>query len=162
MATVEFHFKQQNAWTMGPACPNVANQSNNPAPTTTPCVYIIHNETENTTYVGYADNAQHRWSSRWEVFHCLGIPRTYADKILCAYCIPESTAVISFEGKHGCEHLLIRAVVNGLLGVTSSTNTQLGSAFFSNTNVSQVRVYLPSDKWGKLEGRKQINIHGAY
>lgn len=61
-------------------------------------------------------------------------------------------------GQNNCEHLLIRAVVNGLLGPTTSTNTQLGKTPFINAIAGLVRVYLPSDPWGKLEGAKQVAL----
>jgi hypothetical protein len=164
MAIVEFEFKAHHSWTMGPACGNVINASVNPAPTTSGCIYIIHNSAENSTYVGYAEDAQHRWSTRTEVFHIMGIPRNYADRILCAYCKPsvDSGKSMWLEGKHNCEHLLIRGVVNGLLGVTTSTNSQLGGQYFVNKIATQMRVYLPTDPWGRLEGRKQCTVTNPF
>lgn len=166
MATVKFDFDTTNAWTMGPACGTPGTPSVNPAPVTNPCIYIIHNTVENSTYVGYADNAQHRWSTRYEVFHAMGIPKNYGNKILCAYCYPKLSAGQMFlEGQNNCEHLLIRAVVNGLLGVTTCTNTKLASTPFVNAAVTKILVYLPSypAKWGKLEPDKQVVVnHGLY
>lgn len=164
MATLEFDFKAQNAWTMGPACRGIGIGSTNPAPVTTGCIYIIHNTTENTTYVGYADSAYDRWKARTEVFHIMGIPQAYGQNILCAYCYPvhSGTTPVLLQGQNACEHLLIRAVVKGLLGVTTNTNSQLANTPFINSNVTQVRVYLPSDPWGSLEGRKQANVGFAY
>lgn len=166
MATIEFHFKNYNAWTMGPACAGPGGASLNPAPTTTACIYIIHNSVENTTYVGYADDAKHRWSGRTEVFHTFGIPQVYGQQILCAYCKPTSDgAPVLLEGYGGCEHLLIRAVVNGLLDITTSTNTNLRNWYFPNPYhpaKTTVRVYLPSDPWGHLDGAKQASFGHWY
>ena len=164
MAIVEFYFKQNQSWDMGPACGDVTTSSVNPAPVTTACIYIIHNKTENTTYVGYADNANHRWNGRTEVFHTFGIPKSYGKKILCAYCRPsvDSGKSMFLEGQNNCEHLLVRAVVNGLLGVTTNTNTQLSGAFFSNKIATELRVYLPSDPWGCLAGRQRVYLNGPY
>ncbi|GFM81550.1 hypothetical protein PSCICO_50550 [Pseudomonas cichorii] len=160
MATVEFYFQTQNAWNMGPACGTTITNSSNPAPATTACIYIIHNTHENSTYVGYADNAFDRWKSRTEVFHIMGIPNAYAKNILCAYCLPTVSGGHSMylKGANNCEHLLVRAVANGLLGKTTNTNSQLATLPFSNSTATKVQVYLPSDPWGKLEGRKQDNV----
>lgn len=160
MATVEFHFKVHQSWNMGAAC---GNPSTNPAPTTTACIYIIHNKKENTTYIGYADNAKHRWNGRTEVFHTLGIPVAYGQEILCAYCLPTmSSGSMFLEGANACEHLLIRAVVRGVLGPTTNTNTQLATTFFSNASATKVEVYLPSDPWGKLEGAKYSMVSNPF
>jgi hypothetical protein len=167
MPTIEFYFKPYNEWTMGPACAGPGGSSINPAPSTTGCIYIIHNSAENTTYVGYADDANDRWKTRTEVFHIMGIPQTYGQKILCAYCKPTSDgpSSILYKDYAGCEHLLIRAVMNGLLGPTTCTNTQLGNWMFPNPyhpTGTQVRVYLPKDPWGKLQGRKQATFGKWY
>lgn len=163
MATIDFWFKPQNSWNMGPACGSVIVASVNPAPTTTACIYIIHNTTANSTYVGYADDALDRWKTRTETFHVMGIPQTYAQNILCAQCLPTSNGASMFlKGQNACEHLLIRAVVNGLLGVTTSTNSQLRTTPFINAVATQVRVYLPSDPWGNLLGRRQVNLGYTY
>lgn len=159
MGIVTFDFEAHNSWNMAAACGDDFNSSTNPAPGTSPCIYIIHNKTENSTYVGYADNARHRWETRYEVFHIMGISRAYAQDILCAYCRPSmDIGSMYLQGQNNCEHLLIRAVVNGLLGKTTSTNTQLGKTLFINTAAKHIRVYLPSDPWGNLEGRKTIKI----
>lgn len=154
MAMVEFYFKPQNEWTMGPAC---GNPSKNPAPATTGCIYIIHNSTENTTYIGYADDALHRWNTRTEVLHIMGIPQVYGQKILCAWCCPTYTGnvPILLQGQNAAEHLLIRGVANGLLGKTTNTNTQLAVTPFKNSKFDHMRVYLPSDPWGCLKGRRE-------
>src|SRR3569623_1749386 len=153
MATVRFEFKKINSWHMGPACGTDTTPSENPAPRTNACIYLIHNSGENSTYVGYADDAQHRWSTRYEVFHAFGIPKGYAKNILCAWCMPTVSHGLQMflEGRNNCEHLLIRAVVNGLLGRTTNTNTQLATSHFANHIATRVEVSLPSDPWGKLE-----------
>lgn len=159
MAIVTFSFEIHNSWNMAAACGDDFNPSTNPAPGTSPCIYIIHNKTENSTYVGYADNARHRWETRYEVFHTMGISKTYAQDILCAHCCPTmDTGSMYLQGQNNCEHLLIRAVVNGLLGKTTSTNTQLGKTPFINKIATNIRVYLPSNPWGNLESHKTINI----
>ena len=161
MSQMKFDFLKQNSWDMGPACKNI---SLNPAPITNPCIYLIHNSTENTTYVGYADGANDRWKTRTEVFHISGITEVYGKGILCAYCLPTANTVWQLKGQNNCEHVLIRAVANGLLGKTTSTNTQLGSTWFMNSASSTlaVQVYLPAypgKLWGKLEsGGKEIKI----
>lgn len=164
MATVEFYFQAHHSWNMGPACGTVFNASVNPAPATPPCIYIIHNVQENSTYVGYADNANHRWKTRTEAFHIMGIPQAYGQQILCAYCQPTVSHGQSMylAGSNNCEHLLVRAVANGLLGITTSTNTQLGGTYFSNPIATQVRVYLPTDPWGNLDGRQQDAVNAFY
>jgi len=148
----------------GKACGTANKQSVNPAPKTNAGIYIIHNSNENSTYVGYADDAQNRWKARTEVFHTLGIPRNYAKRILCAFCVPSvlNGPQMFLAGQNACEHLLIRAVVNGLLGVTTNTNSQLANAPFTNNIATQVRVYLPSDPWGRLDGRQQVNLGQFY
>ncbi|NWA25800.1 hypothetical protein HX870_06880 [Pseudomonas gingeri] len=164
MAIAEFRFETYHSWDMGLACGDDATPSVNPAPATTACIYIIHNTGENSTYVGYADNAFDRWKTRAEVFHIMGIPKAYAKNILCAYCLPtvDSGKSMFLAGQNNCEHLLIRAVVNGLLGVTTSTNTQLGKTPFINPIATMVRVYLPTQKWGKLVGSRQIALPHQY
>ncbi|MDH4584438.1 hypothetical protein E8F20_21500 [Pseudomonas sp. BN415] len=164
MATVEFDFKSHHSWTMGPACGTAFTPSINPAPATTACIYIIHNTGENSTYVGYADNANDRWKSRAEVFHIMGIPKNYAKHILCAYCLPcvYGGPSMYLQGFNNCEHLLIRAVVNGLLGKTTNTNTQLASVPFANPTATKVRVRLPTDPWGNLESDKEISLTGVF
>ncbi|MBD2838758.1 hypothetical protein ID144_17075 [Pseudomonas sp. JM0905a] len=160
MATLEFHFKSQNSWNMGPACGSDLVPSTNPAPATTAGIYIIHNSTENSTYVGYADNCYNRWQSRYEVFHAMGIKKSYGKGILCAYCLPTMDVGSMFlEGYNNCEHALIRAVVNGLLGVTQNTNTQLANTPFINKSITMLRVLLPTDPWGKLLGARQVALH---
>lgn len=163
MATVEFNFNLW--WTMGKACGTSSKASYNPAPNKGPGIYIIHNSNvENTTYVGYADNCSHRWNARTEVFHTLGVPKAYAKNILCAFCCPtvDQGKSMFLEGMNNCEHLLIRAVVNGLLGVTTSTNSQLGSTTFNNSIATLVRVYLPTTNWGWLKGSRQIAVKANY
>ena len=165
MPRVTFDFRPAGAgvgrnWTMGPAC---GNPSNNPAPTTNPVIYIIHNSSvDNTTYVGYADDAEHRWRTRTEVFHCFGINQALGQQMLCACCVPVSNAHIFLKGMHGCEHLLIRAVFGALLGVTDVTNTQLVNTPFNNANVTSVRVRLPTDPWGHLAGDVNQNVGAHY
>lgn len=152
MADVTFNF--QNSWTMGQACGTVANPSINPAPITTPCIYIIHNY------------AQNRWASRSEVFHQFGIPRAYADNILCAYCQPTITrrAVMLLKGQNNCEHLLIRAVFNGLLlgNQPTITNTQLIQTPFNNPIATSVTVHLPTVRWGRLTGSRQVAVNANF
>lgn len=168
--TIEFSFQQLNTWNMGPACGTDTKDSENPAPQTGACIYIIHNENENSTYVGYADNAKDRWSTRYEVFHCFGIPKAYAKKVHCAWCYPTldghtNVLLTSLTGQNSCEHLLMRAVVKGLLGPTTCTNTQQSKTAFYSPHVSGVRVYFPvqhNAKWGKLENAKQANLNGMY
>jgi hypothetical protein len=169
--TIDFKFKPENSWDMTSACGDDMNPSENPAPTSGPCIYLIHNENVNSTYVGYADNTRHRWSTRYEVFHIFGIEEDYAENIHCAYCVPKITGGlgINLHGLGNCEHLLIRAVVRGLLGVTQCTNTKLASTPFSNVNIFgglTVNVYLPTNqaKWGDLENGKQkvINFGSVY
>ncbi len=157
MAIVTFDFST-DVWNMGPAC---GNPSYNPAPFTNPCIYIIHNSTENSTYVGYADDANDRWKSRTEVFHIMGIPKNYGKTVLCACCIPTVSGGKSMflKGQDACEHLMIRAVVNGLLGITTSTNSQLGSTPFSNPVARTIRVYLPTQPyWGHLMSDREITF----
>ena len=159
MATVEFNFNLW--WTMGKACGTNVKASYNPAPNKGPGIYIIHNSNvENTTYVGYADNCYHRWNARTEVLHTLGIPKAYAKNVLCAFCCPsvDQGKSMWLEGMNNCEHLLIRAVVKGLLGVTTNTNSQLATTTFNNKTATLVRVYLPSDPWGWLQGRRQVAV----
>ncbi len=62
------------------------------------------------------------------------------------------------------EHLLIRAVVNGLLGTTTSTNTALSKTPYHHpVGVDNVMVYLPvAPNWDDLEGGKMIALPVAY
>jgi hypothetical protein len=164
MGILEFNFS--NVWDMEAACGDDVNDSNNPAPSTQAGIYIIHNENENTTYVGYADDAKKRWGTRYEALHCLGIPGAYAKKILCGFCRPTFSGAIpmNYKGNLGCEHALIRAVVNGLLGVTQNTNTQMSNTPYKPGPIHGdvlIRVYFPVpyfSKWGKLENAKEIRI----
>jgi hypothetical protein len=166
MPTVQFFFKPPygDSWTMAPACGG-QGASVNPAPKTGPCVYIIHNTSSNETYAGYAVDANHRWSTRTEAFHCMGIEATYGARVLCAYCYPifgsgnNWTKVTNLEGTNNQEHLLVRSVVNGLLGVTTNTNTMLRTTPFGvHRTVDRVEVYLPTDPWGKLSGARFFNL----
>ena len=170
MGVLRFDFKE--VWDMEAACGDDVTDSDNPAPTTQPGIYIIHNENENTTYVGYADNAKKRWGSRYEAFHCFGIPAAYAKKVRCGFCIPtfNGPVAMNYCGFLGCEHVLIRAVVNGLLGVTQNTNTQLSNTLFSPGALFGdivVEVFFPVGHyatWGKLENAKTVKIrkHDRY
>ena len=163
MATLYYNFNViGHEWDMGPAC---ANPSINPAPATVPCIYIIHNSNSNETYVGYAFNARHRWRTRTEAFHCFGIEEDYAQNILCAYCIPcdqhgnQYQGV--FQGANSPEHLLIRAVRNGVLGVTTCTNTQMRELPCIPPNgIDQLEIHLPAPNWGGLLGDRYVDIHG--
>jgi hypothetical protein len=132
----------------------------NPAPVTHACIYIIHNNNSNETYVGYADDANDRWSTRTEAFHCMGIEVTYGAQIFCAYCYPTvKPGSMLLKGTNNVEHHLIRAVVTGLLGVTTNTNTQMGALACSvDHQVNEIRVYLPTDPWGHLHGRQRIFV----
>ena len=175
--TVHFDFteKHNSYWNMKPACGTDATASVNPAPVTNPCIYIIHNENTNQTYVGYADNANHRWNTRTETFHCLGIDRAYAKKVHCAYCYPREgdkagnnlTKIGAgfLEGKQRAEHLLMRAVANGLLGVTTCTNTRDAKTLFTGpiviSKVAGVVVRLPA-KFGALDKAKYVALPPAY
>jgi len=166
MAELSFKFKEESTWTMGPACCTPDGESINPAPTTPNCIYIIHNTSSNETYAGYADNAKNRWATRFESFHCFGIEKGYAQGILCAYCVPkvkESTQHLHLEGTGGFEHWLIRAVVNGLLGVTTSTNTQLRKTPVPTNGIHRISITLPtkSDKWGHLSNGKFQDFDGT-
>ncbi len=160
-------------WTMAPACGTDAEPSINPAPPGTPAIYIIHNSTTNQTYVGYAGNPHHRWETRTEAFHCMGIERDYAKDILCACCIPligvgkdwaAYTHYPALEGATAAEHLLIRAVVNGLLGKTTSTNTKLGMMpYLHPPGVDKILVYLPTNPlWGDLKGERSVALPPSY
>lgn len=163
MGVLSFDFTE--IWDMGEACGDDVTASDNPAPKTKAGIYIIHNANENTTYVGYADNAKNRWGSRYEALHCFGIPNGYGKKILCAFCIPTFDGpAMQFCGNLGCEHILIRAVVKGLLGVTTCTNTKLANTAFAPGTLFgdiEVRVYFPVGhhaKWGSLENAKNVKI----
>jgi hypothetical protein len=163
---IQFNFKAADSWTMEAAC---KNPSVNPAPSSNPVLYLIHNQNENTTYAGYAVDAQDRWKTRTEVFHCFGIKEDYAKKILCAMCVPVLTDGSDPDGvMHGAlntpEHLLIRAVVKGLLGVTTNTNTGMAFAPYANPySYNKVTIYLPNNaKWGHLESNKAATLPNAY
>lgn len=164
MPVLEFNFK--DVWTMEDACGDDATDSKNPAPNTSPGIYIIHNANGsiNSTYVGYAANARNRWSTRFEVLHCFGVPASYGKNIHCGFCTPtfNGPTSLNYEGSLGCEHALIRAVANGVLGPTTCTNTKLSNYLFhySHDNV-EVRIYFPVGhfaKWGKLENAKNVKI----
>lgn len=167
MNDLEFYFTE--FWDMGKACGDDVTASNNPAPATTAGIYIIHNKKENTTYVGYAENAKHRWATRYEVFHCLGIATDYGKNILCAFCVPEFNGV-KLTAKNNLlwsEHILIRAVVKGLLGVTTNTNSTSSKQPFIEPHRTRVRVYLDGDvkkKWGRLDNPREVIIpaYSAY
>lgn len=166
MATVNFDFLAANSWTMQQACAN----GTNPAPVTHhPVIYIIHNRRTNGTYVGYANDAYDRWRTRTEVFHCFNFELGYGADILCAWCTPQLNNPPAAPGPYPGplagqgrpEHLLIRAVANGLLGATTCTNTALrGSTFVPTGNINQVIVRLPGHgaRWGLLERDKMIGL----
>jgi hypothetical protein len=158
MARAQFDFRVvDQRWDMRDACDN---PSGNPAPNTNPCIYIIHNSNVNATYVGYAANCRNRWAARTEVFHDFGIPVDYGRGVVCAFCIPAIVpgVVMALQGMNNFEHLLIRAVVNGLLGRTTCTNTQLAGVPFTNQNVTEVSVWLPNlVKWQQLESPKHAD-----
>lgn len=172
MSTIYFNFaaSHRNHWTMRNACQEI---STNPAPNTSPCIYIIHNALTNNTYVGYADNAKKRWQARVETFHCLGIHKKHAKKILCAYCIPYTLKTSGkrltysgpLKGTNSPEHLLIRAVARGVLGRTTITNTQLcNTRYMTNNNIDRLEIHLP-DLWrqlGQLETNKKDDITNFY
>lgn len=161
MIEIEFDFLSTgHNWTM-------ERSDRNYAPITNGCIYIIHNENSNSTYIGYADNAQDRWSHRVEVFHCMGIFNAYAKKVRCAVCFPKVThnqrrIILNWKGTNGLEHLLIRAVRNGLLGRTTCTNTLLSTQLFPLRDDTKITVYLPGwNKWGKLDGSKEITLNAG-
>lgn len=168
---IQFDFSPAgNNWNMGPAC---GDPSQNPAPVTFPILYLIHNFNTNTTYAGYAQDAQHRWGDRTEVFHCLGIAQAYAQNVFCAMCIPHilnGHMRLDVPGAmHGAintaEHLLIRAVVNGLLGITTCMNTVLRNVPYTNPhNYTDVDIYLPADPWGTLHSDRTspLPFHAPY
>ncbi|MCG9575378.1 GIY-YIG nuclease family protein [Vibrio tubiashii] len=166
MATLLFNFKAPNGtnWDMAAAC---QSPSKNPVTlASNPCIYIIHNSNTNHTYVGYAKNAKKRWDSRTEAFFCMGIQKKYAAKVLCAYCYPKlgntNVPFGSLKGQNNAEHALIRAVKNGLLGKTTSTNTSLRQTEFdpnflvvNGKTVDRIQVSLPATgAWGHLESDK--------
>lgn len=159
MAKMLFDFTVTgHSWNMGPA---TTSPSNNPAPSIGPCIYIIHNGNTNHTYVGYADNAVDRWKTRTEVFHCMGITLTYASNVLCALCHPKIVQSNgsyhwvkgALQGLHRPEHILIRAVVRGVLGATTNTNTSMANTVYHapGHTFNRIEVQLPtSGTWGSL------------
>ena len=168
-----FHAGYGSNWTMEKACcATDTEDGDNPAPESNPCVYLIHNENTNNTYAGFADNAKKRWGTRTEAFHCMGIKADYAKKVLCAYCYPQLEDTVSgvvlphpgpLKGQDNPEHLLIRAVVNGLLGKTTSTNTKSGKTLCKKpVNINRIQISLPTDPWGKLESEKFIDLPQLY
>ncbi|MEQ1764607.1 MAG: hypothetical protein ABL984_15870 [Pyrinomonadaceae bacterium] len=166
MDDIVFNFEAANSWTMEEACKKV---SNNPAPQSHPVLYLIHNQNENTTYAGYAQDARHRWLTRVEVFHCFGMKQDYGKNVLCSMCIPVLSNNANHDGPmhtalNSPEHLLIRAVVKGLLGVTTNTNTDLSEAPYINPySYNRVIVYLPTKpKWGHLESDKMTVLPHMY
>jgi hypothetical protein len=175
MADIVFWFRIPHGthWTMASACGTDAEPSTNPAPPGAPCIYIIHNSTSNQTYVGYAGDPHHRWETRTEAFHCMGIERDYAKDILCACCTPligagpdwaTYTPYPALAGAMAAEHLLIRAVANGLLGATTSTNTKLGMMPCPRPlGVDNILVYLPTKPyWGDLKGERSTALPPLY
>ena len=174
MPNIVYYFRAPygRQWTMESACGTATEPSTNPAPPGAPCIYIIHNSDSNQTYVGYAANAIDRWATRAEAFHCMGIDRDYAKKILCACCTPmlgegknwaTYTPYPLLEGTYAAEHLLLRAVVNGLLGKTTSTNTKLGTMPCARPlGVIKIQVYVPTHPWGSLQGEKEVVLPDAY
>lgn len=162
MAELQYSFFDKNSWTMEKSCGTAKDVSINPAPFGSgECIYIIHNSNTNETYIGYAKDVRNRWSERFESFHCLGIEATYAREILCAYCVPQitpSTSIFNFTGANSYEHFLMRAVVKGLLGKTTCTNTKLARKKIDTGIVNKITVWLPGNytnsRWGKLEPRK--------
>jgi hypothetical protein len=165
MTFLQYDFKASDSFTMEQACCDALGQSTNPAPSSQPCIYLIHNFNSNQTYVGYANDAKHRWVTRTEVFHCLGIEAAYAQNVLCALCIPHKSAgaALQLEGTNGCEHLLARAVAGGVLGKTTSTNTKLGFVPCQTFDVDEIRIYLPKLKWGHLDSQRAVKLpHTTY
>ena len=155
MSVILFDFDASDGssdeFSMGKAC---SNPSVTPvqAPTNH-CVYIISNENNNppSVYVGYAADAQDRWKHRVEVLHDFGVPNAYGKQIKCAWCRPKISNVANpdpgnlghwnfipsaqLRGSHSAEHLLLRCVVNGVMGGgVVSTNTQMGLTAF-NRNI---------------------------
>ena len=168
MSAIGFDFRGTH-WSMEAACGTNVMESVNPAPTTHPCIYIIHNQNTNQTYVGYAKDANDRWKTRYESFHCFGIDSIYAKNVLCAACIPEENSTGAWkaisgkiDGSNAAEHLLIRAVVNGVLGMTTSTNSMMGKVGYNYPGVDEVLIYLPKNKWGYLEGQKSGKVGNFY
>jgi hypothetical protein len=166
----DFTSEKDSHWTMEDACENL---SKNPAPDNAqPCIYIIHNSNTNHTYVGYAEKLLNRWKTRAEVFHTMGIDRNYAKNVLCAYCVPavlkgtKKKVHIELQGQNAMEHILIRAVVNGLLGQTTNTNTVIANTPVMLTAGDIIHVVLPqtntkTDRWGYLEASKSITLPSA-
>jgi hypothetical protein len=180
MPNIVYHFRAPHGhqWTMEPACGTEMEPSINPAPIWGPCIYIIHNSDSNQTYVGYAGNAYHRWETRTEAFHCMGIERDLGKQILCACCIPvlgdgeDWTKYIPYPalaGPGAAEHLLIRAVANGLLAKGAiSTNTMLRDMPCPRPlappplGVVKMQIYLPTHPWGNLRGERQVTLPPVY
>ena len=164
MKVLEFYF--DDLWDMEASCGDEVNESENPAPVTPQGIYIIHNANESgvksQTYVGYAKNARHRWGGRYETLHCLGVPASYGKNILCAFCVPTigNKHAVNLDGLNACEHALMRAVVNGMLGKTTCTNTTLSRTKFFSPEDLDIRVYFHNigPKWGSLENEKRIKI----
>lgn len=170
--TVEVTFDFRiHSWNMELACDDI---SYNPAPNTTSGIYIIHNENSNNTYIGYADNANHRWEHRVETFFCLGIEKAYAKKVHCAFCYPSiryedgtgsKIPKAYLQGKDKAEHLLIRAVEKGLLGNTICVNSQLTkpqcNLSVRQAIVTDVLIILPSP-FGRLQQISSAHLSGVY
>lgn len=124
------------------------NGSVNPANVSGHCIYAIYNQNHNprSIYIGYAQNANHRWNTRTEVFHCFGISHAYAKAVKCAWCHPKYSNNNNADpynnahwnlmnaqylpGMDAAEHLLIRMAVNGVMGPITNTNTMMANSTF--------------------------------
>jgi len=158
----DFGANDSQEFTMGKAC---KNPSTNPCNQSQPCIYVIHNTNNapNTVYVGYAQDANNRWETRTEVFHHFGFSHAYGKNVKCAWCRPKiSKANIpnpnqnnlahwdyinagSLLGANKAEHLLMRAMIQGLMGVITVTNTtSVNTPFLKQThfqNLTTLWVY---------------------
>ena len=183
MTQIMFNFDTGDAFsqqfTMGKAC---LNPSTNPALVSSTCIYVISNTNvaPPTVYVGYAADARHRWLTRTEVFHDFGISHNYGKNIKCAWCYPKvSKAGIAnpvpnnaghwedvdnteMDAGHSVEHLLIRCMANGVMGVVTVTNTKMRNMFFDRSvnwpGLDRTLIYFGAKfAWPAGNGR-QVNI----
>lgn len=166
---------------MGKAC---SNPSTNPARSSSPCIYVIQNRNPATptAYVGYALNARHRWMTRTEVFHHVGVTYANGKNIKCAWCYPKISNRANpsmnnsahwtrinrnlLKGEDRAEHLLIRCMIKGVMGVVTVTNTQMVNTIFDPSayfpGLSKVIVSFSNRKFIWPSGNDRYDNVGLY
>lgn len=166
-----FDFTDQRfsqSFTMSKPC---SNNPVNPSNQSNHVIYIIENTNHNppTSYVGYTRDPRERWTSRTEVCAHLGLSQPYGKAIKCAWCKPrisiqgvanpnvnnvadwQNVPANDLKGQDCAEHLLIRAMIQGVMGIVVCTNTQLVNMQFRKQtkfpNLITVYIYCENGKF---------------